>query len=690
MLSRSSTQLFTITSRISSSSFTISTRSAASASLLRPSWPALPPAQHLRISSLIQQQRHNYHSNSTTSSQQPGYIGISSPPTSSLAHELNLRCTVLTASGIKSVSGAFRKMDLCLEHGLEPRDLRKVDSRIPNLVPTILARKQAFLVNILHIRALIKSDTVFLFDSYGSSDTTLHSAFVYNLEHNLRAPTSSNKLPFEFRALETALSSALDALRSELYLTSDMVHYLLESLDSHINQENLGRLLQYSRKVNAFLRRAQGVKTSASEVMESDEDMALMYLTDAQAGNPRDPNTSSIEELELLLESFEKQVEEVVSEAESMASNIQNTQEVVELILDSNRNDLLNLDLRTSLTTLAVSSGTLVSGLFGMNLLSHLEEHPHAFFGISSLVGLITACVMALGWRMLARLRRVGLQQQQGGVLSGWGGNGNGAGASGNGLGYMGSSGGGLQPVAAAAATMTMPPAVAAAWQVYGKTLSVPSSSPSSTQPPPYAARRPYGQPHQTSSPPSSHKRSILGRMTNVLWKVSGGEWRERRRRSLMEKSVQAQAQEQASRVAEMEEVRAQAQARVSAQAKEAQSPPPSPPPPPPPAPPSQNKPIRTPAEEREQLEYEAAAQAWLADRHAEEARWRERGYVREQMGAFGAWGLSGDNGPPPFVGEKKEATPPLQQQGGGSLSGLGRKWDSAPYSSVGKKRRQE
>lgn len=28
----------------------------------------------------------------------------------------------------------------------QPRDLRKIDSRIPNLVPTILVRKEAFLV----------------------------------------------------------------------------------------------------------------------------------------------------------------------------------------------------------------------------------------------------------------------------------------------------------------------------------------------------------------------------------------------------------------------------------------------------------------------------------------------------------------------------------------------------------------
>ena len=62
------------------------------------------------------------------------------------------------------------------------RDLRKIDSRIPNLVPTILVRKESILVNILHLRALIKADAVVLFDTYGSVDSRLHSTFLYHLQ----------------------------------------------------------------------------------------------------------------------------------------------------------------------------------------------------------------------------------------------------------------------------------------------------------------------------------------------------------------------------------------------------------------------------------------------------------------------------------------------------------------------------
>lgn len=96
-----------------------------------------------------------------------------------------------------------------------------------------------------------------------------------------------------------------------------------------------------------------------------DEDLAAMYLTDKKNGMPR--RLSDHEDLEVLLESFSKQVEEIVNEAENiqvsnyaccrtrrrltrcccrLQSNVQSTQEIVELVLDSNRNELLALDLK--------------------------------------------------------------------------------------------------------------------------------------------------------------------------------------------------------------------------------------------------------------------------------------------------------------------------------------------------------
>ncbi|KAI3475482.1 hypothetical protein L1887_63106 [Cichorium endivia] len=344
----------------------------------------------------------------------PAAAGATPPPnfgglgTTQLSPDIMLRCTIFDSTGsTTSTSGVFKKSRLCSEHGLEPRDLRKIDSRVPNLVPTILARRGGILVNILHIRAMVKRDKVLLFDSYGSTDSQLHSAFVYNLQHNLRPHHQSGSgLAYEFRALESILVSVLDALRIELGVVRGWTSGVLEELDDDVDREKLRTLLQVSRKLNAFLSRAKAVKNAVVEVLENDQDMQLMYLSSTPT-----IDSEGMDQLELLLESFDKQVEEVVAETTQLHSDMSNTQEVVELILDNNRNKLLALDLKTSIATMGISAGTLWAGLFGMNLKSHMEELDWAFAGVSGVAFGAVLLTAGIGLRRLERLRKVGLGQ---------------------------------------------------------------------------------------------------------------------------------------------------------------------------------------------------------------------------------------------------------------------------------------
>jgi magnesium transporter len=67
-------------------------------------------------------------------------------------------------------------------------------------LPAILVRDEVILVNLGHIRALIKSDLVILFDTYGSTDSFHQSTFIYDLQEKLRNPGGTyGNLPFEFR-----------------------------------------------------------------------------------------------------------------------------------------------------------------------------------------------------------------------------------------------------------------------------------------------------------------------------------------------------------------------------------------------------------------------------------------------------------------------------------------------------------
>src|SRR5271169_6240012 len=71
-----------------------------------------------------------------------------------------------------------------------------------------------------------------------------------------------------------------------------------------------------------------------------------MYLTEKSRGKQRDVDQH--DEVELLLEAYVKQVDGIVQEADQLASNMRNTEEIVNIILDANRNSLMLLDLKVA------------------------------------------------------------------------------------------------------------------------------------------------------------------------------------------------------------------------------------------------------------------------------------------------------------------------------------------------------
>lgn len=168
----------------------------------------------------------------------------------------------------------------------------------------------------------MKSDTVILFDTYGSADSRLHSVFLYHLEvsisawfrpgkltsviqHNLKAKGSG--MPYEFRyvrlkpwnvrgivstshhppaawwpgipdrnfplrhandrprALESILLSVLSALEAEMVFIRNLVGGLLAELEDDIDRDKFKRLLHYSRRLVSFRNRAKLVRLRRPE-----------------------------------------------------------------------------------------------------------------------------------------------------------------------------------------------------------------------------------------------------------------------------------------------------------------------------------------------------------------------------------------------------------------------------------------
>ncbi|KID72535.1 Mitochondrial inner membrane magnesium transporter MRS2 [Metarhizium brunneum] len=318
------------------------------------------------------------------------------------ALEPRLRCTEVDENGkVILVDGEFKKTELIAKFGLNPRDLRKIDS---SNLPHILIRPSAILLNLLHLKVLIKHDRVLLFDVYGSKTSYPQSAFMYDLQGKLQQKTAqgSNSLPYEFRALEAVLTSVTSEMEADFEAVREPVMRILSELEDDIDRDKLRILLILSKRVSTFEQKAKLVRDAIEELLEADDDLAAMYLTEKTHDLYRGLDDHT--EVEMLLESYHKLTDEIVQEAGNLVSGIRNTEEIVRAILDANRNALMLLDLKFSVGTLGLAMGTFLAGLYGMNLENFIEETN---WGFGAVTGMSTVASIMVCWYGLIKLRKV-------------------------------------------------------------------------------------------------------------------------------------------------------------------------------------------------------------------------------------------------------------------------------------------
>ena len=152
---------------------------------------------------------------------------------------------------------------------------------------------------------------------------------MYDLEGKLSQKESSRQagsLPYEFRALEAVLISVTTGLEGEYEGVSEPVVGVLRELEEDIDRDKLRHLLIYSKKLGSFEQRARLVRDAIDDVLEQDDDLSSMYLTERSQGKTREDDDHT--EVEMLLESYHKVCDEIVQASGNLISNIRNTEEM--------------------------------------------------------------------------------------------------------------------------------------------------------------------------------------------------------------------------------------------------------------------------------------------------------------------------------------------------------------------------
>ncbi|KAG6613399.1 CorA Metal Ion Transporter (MIT) Family [Phytophthora cinnamomi] len=246
--------------------------------------------------------------------------------------------------------------------------------------PSVVIRKQAIFISADPLRAIILRDLCLVYVPDGAD--SLLSMLKHDFATNARDGAG---YPYEFRALEALLATLARYFRAEYDQISPIIVAKLEHLvRGNLDVHQLEGLREFKNTMNEFESQVEGVRRVLMELLENEEDLRLLYLTKLCEDPSLLGNLFSFdsEEAEVLIENYLQDIFSTRTTAELLQHRITNTESLVTLKLDSKRNYLLKVQLIFSLVSINIAVGTLVSGIFGMNLYSGLESAAHWFWGV--------------------------------------------------------------------------------------------------------------------------------------------------------------------------------------------------------------------------------------------------------------------------------------------------------------------
>lgn len=326
----------------------------------------------------------------------------------SSTEDTSLICTMFDKNGNLNLrSSEVKRTDLINKYGLFARDLRKIENvnSHTEIAPSISVRKRSIVVNLCNIRALIQHETVILFDDLTSRSSHSQNQFLADLETRLKY--KSSELPYEIRALESMLISTVTNLHAEMKVHTTITKGILQELEDNISRDKLRFLLIQNKKITTFAQRATLIRNVIDELLDNDDDLAGMYLTEKFKGTPR--SMDDHEEVEMLLESYYKHFDEIVQTINNAISNIKTTEEIINIILDSNRNQLMLLGLRFSIGLLTMGSGLFIAAAYGMNVENFIETGDVGFVAVVVCSTVVMISLFFYSIKHLNKLQKVTL-----------------------------------------------------------------------------------------------------------------------------------------------------------------------------------------------------------------------------------------------------------------------------------------
>ena len=277
-----------------------------------------------------------------------------------------------------SSSGEVKENKISLEDFLDSlpkklpvRDVRLLlRSPVRNVkrMPALLARPSAdcFILDIEHIRLLCYRDKALVF----SPDREITKSFLQDLISDLSAEefrslknhsitqyyqnSRDKKTDFEHIVLESSLHNVVKKFKRHLEIIKPALDTLLQTIAQEPATYNLRRLLAFRKSLSEFELNVGHCLRLVRALMANDEDLVGLCLTHS------DRKITDHEEMELLLEAYCADFEEIEAEIKTFKEMIEDTNQFVGAHLDSVRNKMIRMGLVMEMAAVALGSGAVV------------------------------------------------------------------------------------------------------------------------------------------------------------------------------------------------------------------------------------------------------------------------------------------------------------------------------------------
>nr|GEU46760.1 magnesium transporter MRS2-11, chloroplastic-like [Tanacetum cinerariifolium] len=293
----------------------------------------------------------------------------------------------VSSKGMVSTRKVSRR-HLLKSSGLRPRDIRSVDPSLwlTNTMPSLLVRENAILLNLGSLRAIAMQESVFIFNFNRRGG----KAFIDDLLPRLNPKSMIGGgvvMPFELEVVEAALNSRIQHFEHRLMDLDPHVQDLLKVLPNRLTAGILEQLRICKQTLVELGSKAGALRQMLLDMLEDSQEIRRLCIvgrncilgnnSNVECSVPLDKQIAEEEEeeIEMLLENYLHRCESCHNQAERLLDSAREMEDSIAVNLSSRRLQVSRFELLLQVGTFCLAVGALVSGIFGMNLRSYLEEH---------------------------------------------------------------------------------------------------------------------------------------------------------------------------------------------------------------------------------------------------------------------------------------------------------------------------